>query len=118
MCVCVRVQKLVTLGEETINTPVYTQLDNHQCHLVIDQLGHYALVGESKANTKTQLANGAGASKNMRLAVFASPIQQSLEYSLKCYVVEDTIAAIDVSFINFSLKYENIYIYQLQSINW
>lgn len=82
----------MTLGEETINTPVYAQVDAHQCHLAVDQLGHYALVGES-------LCPGAGnpATKTLRLAVFAPPAANpgSLEYGLRCYVLDDTIAALD-----------------------
>jgi leucine-rich repeat transmembrane protein FLRT len=83
----------VTLGEETINTPVFSQVDAHQCHLAVDQLGHYALVGES-------VCPGGGnnpATKTLRLAVF-SPMaanQHSLEYGLRCYVLDDTIAALD-----------------------
>jgi len=80
-------QKLVTLGEETINTPVFSQVDAHQCHLAIDQLGHYALVGES--------ADSGAACKTLRLAVFAPPANQTFEYSLRCYVLDDTIAALD-----------------------
>lgn len=81
----------MTLGEETINTPVYSQVDAHQCHLAIDQLGHYALIGES--------ADSGTASKTLRLAVFAPPANQTFEYSLRCYVLDDTIAALDVSFL-------------------
>ena len=83
----------MTLGEETINTPVFSQVDAHQCHLAVDQLGHYALVGES-------VCPGGGnnpATKTLRLAVF-SPMaanQHSLEYGLRCYVLDDTIAALD-----------------------
>lgn len=78
----------MTLGEETINTPVYAQVDAHQCHLAVDQLGHYALVGES---------TGAPATKTLRLAVFAPPAANagSTEYGLRCYVLDDTIAALD-----------------------
>lgn len=85
-------KKLVTLGEETINTPVYTQVDAHQCHLAIDQLGHYALVGESAVP-----GGPSPATKTLRLAVFAPPSanQQTLDYQLRCYVVDDTIAALD-----------------------
>ena len=85
----------MTLGEETINTAVYTQIDSHQCHLVIDQLGHYALIGES-------VANGT-ATKTLRLAVFAPPANQTLEYYLRCYVLEDTTAALDASLFLLTL---------------
>lgn len=86
-------QKLVTLGEETINTPVFSQVDAHQCHLAVDQLGHYALIGESACPS----GGNNPATKTLRLAVF-SPLaanQHSLEYGLRCYVLDDTIAALD-----------------------
>ena len=86
-------QKLVTLGEETINTPVYTQVDSHQCHLAIDQLGHYALVGESACCTGNPSATPA--TKTLRLAVFAPSNASGVEYSLRCYVLDDTVAALD-----------------------
>jgi netrin receptor unc-5 len=86
-------QKMVTLGEETINTPVFTQLDAHQCHLVVDQLGHYALIGESASNGT--------ATKALRLAVFAPSANQSPDYTLRCYILDDTIAVLDVSESSF-----------------
>lgn len=82
----------MTLGEETINTPVYSQVDAHQCHLAVDQLGHYALVGESACP-----GGNNPATKTLRLAVFAplAANQHTLEYGLRCYVLDDTIAALD-----------------------
>lgn len=91
-------QKLVTLGEETINTPVFAQVDAHQCHLVVDQLGHYALVGQSAAtlaSAPASLASSATATKTLRLAVFAPPAHLTPDYTLRCYVLDDTIAALD-----------------------
>ena len=84
---------MVTLGEETINTPVYTQVDSHQCHLAIDQLGHYALIGESACCTSNPTATPA--TKTLRLAVFAPSNASGVEYSLRCYVLDDTVAALD-----------------------
>lgn len=85
---------MVTLGQETINTPVYSQVDPHQCHLAVDQLGHYALVGESAVPG----GGSSPATKTLRLAVFAPPSagqNAGLEYQLRCYVLDDTIAALD-----------------------
>ena len=82
-------QKLVTLGHETINTPLYMQLDADHCHLVTDQLQRYALIGESVA--------GGRAVKILRLAAFAPAITPSLDYSIRVYVVEDTADALEVT---------------------
>ena len=39
-------QVISTLGRETINTPLYVQLDMMHCHLMTEMLCRYALVGE------------------------------------------------------------------------
>ncbi|XP_041362297.1 netrin receptor UNC5C-like isoform X3 [Gigantopelta aegis] len=80
-------QKLVTLGHETINTPLYMQLDADHCHLVTDQLQRYALIGES--------VGGGRAVKILRLAAFAPAITPSMDYSIRVYVVEDTADALE-----------------------
>ena len=40
-------KSLVTLGQETINSPVYAQLDLNMVHLVTETLTAFALVGQS-----------------------------------------------------------------------
>ncbi|XP_067671144.1 netrin receptor UNC5C-like isoform X6 [Haliotis asinina] len=80
-------QRLVTLGHETINTPLYMQLDADHCHLVTDSLNRYALIGES--------VGGGRAVKILRLAAFAPAITPSLDYSIRVYVVEDTQDALE-----------------------
>ncbi|XP_068082848.1 netrin receptor UNC5C isoform X3 [Anabrus simplex] len=85
-------QKVVTLGEETINTPVFTQLDHGQVFLVSDQLTRYVLVGESAGGGVTK------AVKALRLAVFGpSPLlhPQPMDYNIRVYTVEDTMAALE-----------------------
>jgi leucine-rich repeat transmembrane protein FLRT len=85
-------QKVVTLGEETINTPVFTQLDHGQVYLVTDHLTRFALVGESAGSCNKAV-------KMLRLAVFApSPIlhPQSLDYNVRVYTLEDNMAALEV----------------------
>ncbi|KAL1138574.1 hypothetical protein AAG570_008637 [Ranatra chinensis] len=87
-------QKIVTLGEETINTPVFTQLDPSQVFLVSDQLTRFVLVGEA-ANPVLPLPRPV---KLLRLAVFApTPMinTQPLDYSIRVYTLEDTMAALE-----------------------
>jgi leucine-rich repeat transmembrane protein FLRT len=84
-------QKVVTLGEETINTPVFTQLDHGQVYLVTDHLTRFVLVGESAGSCNKAV-------KMLRLAVFApSPIlhPQSLDYNVRVYTLEDSMAALE-----------------------
>ncbi|XP_014284948.1 netrin receptor UNC5B isoform X2 [Halyomorpha halys] len=87
-------QKIVTLGEETINTPLFTQLDQSQVFLVTDQLTRFVLVGEA-ANPILPVPRPV---KLLRLAVFA-PLptinSQHLDYSIRVYTLEDTVAALE-----------------------
>lgn len=86
-------QKVVTLGEETINTPVFTQLDSNQVYLVTEQLTRFVLVGEA-----TNLMS-ARPVKLLRLACFAPPPTlnpQPIDYSVRVYALEDNAAALEV----------------------
>ncbi|KAM4703680.1 netrin receptor UNC5B [Rhinophrynus dorsalis] len=74
-------EEVVTLNEETLNTPCYCQLESHSCHILLDQLGTYAFVGESYSRS---------AIKRLQLAIFAPLLCTSLEYNLKVYCLEDT----------------------------
>ncbi|XP_073951787.1 netrin receptor UNC5C-like isoform X1 [Choristoneura fumiferana] len=79
-------KKVVGLGQETINTPVFTQLDSEKIYLVTDMLSTFVLVGES--------FNGK-AVKALQLAVYApaAPNESCSEYSIRLYVFEDTPCA-------------------------
>lgn len=79
-------KKIVNLGQETINTPVFTQLDTDKIFLVTDMLSTFVLVGES--------FNGK-AVKTLQLAVYApgSLSEPCTEYSIRLYVFEDTPCA-------------------------
>ncbi|XP_029652297.2 netrin receptor UNC5C [Octopus sinensis] len=79
--------KLVTLGQETINTPIYTQLDPNHCHIMTEQLHRYTLIGES--------VPGGRAIKILRLVAFAPAMPPSMDYSIRVYVVEDTQDALE-----------------------
>uniref|UniRef100_A0A452I314 Netrin receptor UNC5 n=1 Tax=Gopherus agassizii TaxID=38772 RepID=A0A452I314_9SAUR len=74
-------EEVVTLDEETLNTPCYCQLEPKFCHVLLDQLGTYVFVGESYSRS---------AIKRLQLAIFAPTVCTSLEYSLKVYCLEDT----------------------------
>ncbi|KAL7301475.1 hypothetical protein TKK_0005913 [Trichogramma kaykai] len=79
--------KLLTLGQETINTPMFTQLDHAEVFIVTEQLRTYVLAGRS--------CDTAMATKRLRLAVYASQScgNGSDTCSLRVYAVEDTKAA-------------------------
>ncbi|XP_060097157.1 netrin receptor UNC5B isoform X1 [Heteronotia binoei] len=73
-------EEVVTLDEETVNTPCYCQLEPKCCHILLEQLGTYVLVGESYSRS---------AIKRLQLAIFAPTLCTSLEYNLKVYCLED-----------------------------
>lgn len=84
----------MTLGEETLNTPVFTQLDQNEVFLVTDQLTRYVLVGESVACTIGKPV------KLLKLVVFGLAPSQSatlIEYSVRIYVIEDTRPSLEVN---------------------
>ncbi|XP_055934626.1 netrin receptor UNC5C-like [Argiope bruennichi] len=80
-------KSVVTLGNETINTPLYCQLDGRQCHVVTDHLCRYALVGETEEG-------GGWAVKSLALAAFAPALYSAVDYNIRVYCVEDTKAAL------------------------
>ncbi|GFR84427.1 netrin receptor UNC5C [Elysia marginata] len=80
-------RRVVVLGHETINSPIYTQLDPNQCHVMTEFLNRYTLIGES--------VTGGRALKIYRLAAFAPAMPPSMDYSIRVYVVEDTMDALD-----------------------
>ncbi|XP_046393802.1 netrin receptor UNC5B isoform X2 [Ischnura elegans] len=106
-------QKLATLGEETINTPVFTQLEvGGLAYLVTDCPARYVLAGEtlpaiglhpplapmSNGNNVQQVQEGKGGGRNavkrLRLAAFASVPLQPPETNIRVYVLEDTKASL------------------------
>ncbi|XP_052267332.1 netrin receptor UNC5B-a-like isoform X2 [Dreissena polymorpha] len=80
-------QLAVTLGQETINTQIYTQIDATHCHLMTEQLQRYTLIGEPVSQGR--------AVKILRLAAFAPSLPPSMDFSIRVYVVEDTPDALE-----------------------
>lgn len=80
-------RKIVSLGQETINTPIFTQLDADKLFLVTDFLTTFVLAGES--------FNGK-AVKNLKLAVYAPNLTRNSgsDYNIRVYVFEDTPCAL------------------------
>ncbi|XP_008558057.1 netrin receptor UNC5B-a isoform X2 [Microplitis demolitor] len=74
--------KVLTLGSETINTPLFTQLDHSEAFIVTEQLRSYVLVGSS--------AEDSIAAKRLRVVLYAS------QYCVRVYVIEDTKAAMKI----------------------
>lgn len=95
-------RKIVTLGEETLNTPAYVQMDERVACIMTDFLGRFALIGES-------LLAGGGAAKRLRLIMCGpanggggsggshAPMHhgQPSQCSIRVYVVEDLPAVRD-----------------------
>ncbi|KAJ6643789.1 Netrin receptor unc-5 [Pseudolycoriella hygida] len=75
-------RKLVTLGEETINTPAYVQMDDSYAFVMTDFLGRFAIVGES-------LSTGIGAMKRLKLFCFGPSMQPASDSTIRVYVIED-----------------------------
>jgi hypothetical protein len=64
------------------------QVDSNQVYLVSDRLEKFALVGESEGGKK--------AVKTLRLVAFAQAQSTTTEYTIRVYVLEDTISALEV----------------------
>ena len=83
-------QAVCELGRETINTPVYVQMDAGDCHVMTDTLARYTLTGEPRTAHSR-------ATKILRLAAFAPHLPASPDFfNLRVYFVEDTQDALEV----------------------
>lgn len=82
-------QEVLTVGEETLSSPCYLQLEEECCHVLMEQLGTYGLVGQSCPPRP--------ACKRLQLALFAPRAPcLSLDYSLRIYCIHDTPHALKV----------------------
>lgn len=78
------------MGEESLSTPCYLQVEEQSCHILMEQLGTYGLVGQS--------APPRPACKRLQLALFAPRAPcLSLDYTLRVYCIQDTPHALKVS---------------------
>ncbi|XP_077960256.1 netrin receptor UNC5B isoform X6 [Gasterosteus aculeatus] len=76
-------EEVLTAGEETLSSPCYLQLEEECCHVLMEQLGTYGLVGQSCPPQP--------ACKRLQLALFAPRAPcLSLDYSLRIYCIHDT----------------------------
>lgn len=87
-------QKLTTVGEETVDSSVFMQMDSNQVFLVTDRLNKFALIGESHLLGKKAV-------KTLRLVAFsqaqANNPSATNEYTIRVHVLDDTMAALEVS---------------------
>ncbi|KAK3554313.1 hypothetical protein QTP70_020174, partial [Hemibagrus guttatus] len=76
-------EEVLTIGEESLSSPCYMQLEEQSCHVLMEHLGTYGLVGQSVPPHP--------ACKRLQLALFAPRAPcLSLDYSLRVYCIQDT----------------------------
>ncbi|KAM4554795.1 netrin receptor UNC5A isoform 5-T5 [Odontesthes bonariensis] len=74
-------EDVLLMGEELVSEPYYCQLETETCRLFSEQLGTFALVGESLHM---------GAAKRLRLMLFSDAYCSTLEYNIRVYCMDDT----------------------------
>lgn len=74
-------QDALVMGEQLTSEPFYCQLEAETCRVFSEQLGRFALVGES-----LHMA----AAKRLRLVLFSDAYCSTLEYNIRVYCMDDT----------------------------
>ncbi|KAK3520577.1 hypothetical protein QTP70_027496, partial [Hemibagrus guttatus] len=74
-------EDVLLLGEELVSEPFYCQLEAETCRVFTEQLGRFALVGESLSMA---------AAKRLKLLLFAPAYCSTLEYTIRVYCTDDT----------------------------
>ncbi|XP_053935938.1 netrin receptor UNC5A isoform X2 [Cuculus canorus] len=74
-------EDVLQLGAEPCTELYYCQLEAQACYIFTEQLGRFALVGESLSMA---------ASKRLKLVLFAPSACPSLEYNIRVYCLSDT----------------------------
>ncbi|XP_044010870.1 netrin receptor UNC5B-a isoform X2 [Aphidius gifuensis] len=77
-------KKILTLGNETINTPLFTQLDNGEAFIVTEQLKTYVLAGRS-------IHHNSIASKRLQIAVYTNQSN-----NIRVYITEDIKSSLKI----------------------
>lgn len=76
-------RKIISVGKETINTPVFVHLEEKHLYIMTEQLGRFAVVAEPKTLTHYLPAI------EMRLIAFSQLTPSRSNCSLRIYVVKD-----------------------------
>ncbi|XP_048032191.1 netrin receptor UNC5A isoform X4 [Megalobrama amblycephala] len=74
-------EDVLQLGEEVVSEPYYCQLEAETCRVFTEQLGRFALVGESLSMA---------AAKRLKLLLFGPAYCSTLEYNIRIYCMDDT----------------------------
>ncbi|XP_026080848.1 netrin receptor UNC5A-like isoform X2 [Carassius auratus] len=74
-------EDVLQLGEEVVSDPYYCQLEAETCRVFTEQLGRFALVGESLSMA---------AAKRLKLLLFGPAYCSTLEYNIRIYCMDDT----------------------------
>ncbi|NP_001107937.1 netrin receptor UNC5A [Danio rerio] len=74
-------EDVLLLGEDLLSEPYYCQLEAETCRVFTEQLGRFALVGESLSMA---------AAKRLKLLLFAPAYCSTLEYNIRVYCTDDT----------------------------
>ncbi|XP_052010767.1 netrin receptor UNC5A-like [Xyrauchen texanus] len=74
-------EDVLQLGEDVLSEPYYCQLEEETCRVFTEQLGRFALVGESLSMA---------AAKRLKLLLFAPAYCSTLEYNIRVYCTDDT----------------------------
>lgn len=94
------IQLVSELGCETLNTPVYVQVDVSRCHVVTHLPMRYCLIGEPLPGGPSAVGKPV---KLLRVAAFApAALTASADYNVRVYLVEDTGDALQVGLLTFS----------------
>ncbi|XP_036332771.1 netrin receptor unc-5 [Rhagoletis pomonella] len=76
-------RKIISVGEETINTPVFVHMEESHLYIMTEQLGRFAVVADPKVHNNHQT------SIKMRLIAFSQLVPSNSNCSLRIYVVKD-----------------------------
>ncbi|CAL4058639.1 unnamed protein product, partial [Meganyctiphanes norvegica] len=78
-------ERIITIGEERVDTPIFTQLDGSQVHMMMETLHQLVLIGES--------AGSNAAVKQVKVVAAAPPPSPDGTLQVTLHVMQDTQAA-------------------------